>query len=162
MEEPSVLKRWLFVAPVALAALSLSAATAFADSPAGNQHGSSSATCGAASNQAALLAKLRNDQAALDAAGARLNDANTQLKENEQAVQEGHQPWRLGEVAAAQTEVTNQQARVREDQETLQQSPTQNVCNNTSANNSPTTNQPVTSPRVPSDGPGLPQTGAAS
>ena len=158
------MKRMLFVAPVVAVALALGAVTAFADSPPASQNGSGSVTCGATSNQTALVAKLRNDQAALDQAKARLDSANAQLKEVEGAVHEGHQPWRLEDVAAAKAEVANLQAVVQKDQDTLQQEQKQKPCTSTTGNGSATPNPPKSSgssPRAPSEGPGLPQTGAA-
>ena len=153
-------KRLLFVVPVAMAALSWSAVTAFADAP------PSGGPPNCATARQAAQAKLHNDQAALDAARARLDDANRWIQENQAALQEGHQPWRLDDQRAAQAEVSNLQAVVQADQAGLNQTP--DACKTTTG--TPTTNPPTSkpsgatssnsSPRVPTEGPGLPQTGA--
>jgi hypothetical protein len=154
-----------------MAALSLSAATAFADAPPANQHGGAPQNCATAKQ--AAQAKLRNDQAALDAARANLNDAKAQLAEVEAGPQEGHQPWLPGYVQDKQAEVSNLQAVVQADQAGLNQTP--DACKTPTGNSSPTANAPAknpstskpsgatssgSSPRAPSEAPGLPQTGA--
>lgn len=148
-------KRLVFVAPVALAALSLSAVTAFADSPPAAPNGASAASCTTTSNQAALLAKLRNDQAALDAARGRLQDAQAQLDRVQSGPQEGHQPWLQADVQNKQAEVANLEAVVQADQAGLKP-----ACQHPTGTKPSGTGAPSPSPRAASDAPGLPQTGA--
>ena len=154
-------KSLLFMVPVAMAAPSLSAATAFADAPPANQHGGGSPDCAAA--RQAAQAKLQNDQAALDAAQQTLNRDIAAANDPE-----GHQPWRQEDIPAARAEVENLQAVVQADQAGTKQTP--DACKNTTDNSSPTTTPPTSKPsgaassgsssRVPSEGPGLPETDA--
>lgn len=153
-----MLKRPVFVAAVALAALSGSAVTAFADSPPTAPNPTSAASCTTTSNRAALLARLRNDQAALDAARARLTGAQAQLDQVQSEPPEGHQPWLRGDVQNKQAEVANLEAVVQADQAGLKQTP---ACQRPTGNNSPSSaSTPAPSPRAADEAPGLPQTGA--
>jgi len=124
-----LLKRLFFVAPVAAAALSLSAVTAFANaSPPPAQ-----ADCVALSNQqASQKAKLDQDQDALNLAKQEVVNLQGVVDKDSpvDAVKMKHDK---DAVAAAQNKVTNLQGIVQKDQGDLQQTQNQttnqNVCN---------------------------------
>ena len=166
-----MLKRLLFVAPVTMAALSLSAVTAFANAPPGQ----GSADCVALSNQAASQkAKLDQDQAALNLAKQEVanaqtavNDANAALlaaqkqlaadkaagkdaatiEKDTKAVEVAKNTLeqKQAAVAAAHTKLTNVQPIVQQDQADLQQTQNQTTNQNVCAN-------PTSSPSAKPDG----------
>jgi hypothetical protein len=126
-----LLKRLFFVAPVAAAALSLSAVTAFAN----GSPGPGSADCVALSNQqASQKAKLDQDQDALNLAKQEV--VNLQgVVDKDSPVDVAKMKHDKDALAAAQNKVTNLQGIVQKDsgdlQQTQNQTTNQNVCNGT-------------------------------